>query len=59
MTTICIILQDDKYNDSIVKMNKHVRENLRVRLADLVTPMEDDVPCTKRILVLPLDDMIE
>jgi transitional endoplasmic reticulum ATPase len=42
-------------------MNKCVRKNLRVRLADLVTIKlcEDDVPYAKRILVLPLDDTIE
>ena len=60
-TTICIVLQDDSCDDSFVKMNKCVRKNLRVRLADLVTIKlcQDDVPYAKRILVLPLDDTIE
>jgi transitional endoplasmic reticulum ATPase len=60
-TTVCIVLQDDSCDDSFVKMNKCVRKNLRVRLADLVTIKlcKDDVPYAKRILVLPLDDTIE
>lgn len=60
-TTVCIALQDDTCDDSFVKMNKCVRKNLRVRLADLVTISlcEQDVPYAKRILVLPLDDTIE
>ena len=60
-STVCIVLADDKCDDSFVKMNKCVRKNLRVRLADLVTvkPCEESVPYAKRISVLPLDDTIE
>lgn len=37
-----------------------VRKNLRVRLGDIVTIVEaKDVPYSKRIHVLPLDDTIE
>merc|ERR1740136_619102 len=41
-------------------MNKVVRKNLRVRLADVVTVTScGDVPYGKRIHVLPMDDTIE
>merc|ERR1719157_217110 len=55
-----LILDDETCDDSSVKMNKVVRKNLRVRLADVVTVSScGDVPYGKRIHVLPLDDTIE
>jgi transitional endoplasmic reticulum ATPase len=58
--TVCIVLSDENCDDSSVKMNKVVRKNLRVRLADVVTVSScGDVPYGKRIHVLPLDDTIE
>ena len=58
--TVCIVLADDDCDDNSVRMNKVVRKNLRVRLADVVTVTScGDVPYGKRIHVLPLDDTIE
>ena len=58
--TVCIVLSEESCDDSAVKMNKVVRKNLRVRLADVVTVTScGDVPYGKRIHVLPLDDTIE
>jgi transitional endoplasmic reticulum ATPase len=58
--TVCIVLADETCDDTQVRMNKVVRKNLRVRLADVVTVTScGDVPYGKRIHVLPLDDTIE
>ncbi len=58
--TVCIVLSDDNCDNASVKMNKVVRKNLRVRLADVVTVTScGDVPYGKRIHILPLDDTIE
>ena len=58
--TVCILLTDETCDDDKIKMNKVVRQNLRVRLGDLVTvePCEA-VPYGKRVHVLPFDDSIE
>ncbi|CAH1761456.1 10576_t:CDS:10, partial [Entrophospora sp. SA101] len=58
--TVLIVLADDSCDDSKVKINKVVRNNLRVRLGDVVSIH----PCTeikygKRIHVLPIDDTVE
>jgi transitional endoplasmic reticulum ATPase len=58
--TVCIVLADETCDDTNVRMNKVVRKNLRVRLADVVTVTScGDVPYGKRIHILPLDDTIE
>lgn len=58
--TICIVLADETCDDHNVRMNKVVRKNLRVRLADVVTVTScGDVPYGKRVHILPLDDTIE
>jgi transitional endoplasmic reticulum ATPase len=58
--TVCIVLADETCDDSSVRMNKVVRKNLRVRLADIVTVSTcGDVPYGKRVHILPLDDTIE
>jgi transitional endoplasmic reticulum ATPase len=58
--TVCIVLADETCDDSSVRMNKVVRKNLRVRLADVVTVTSTgDVPYGKRVHILPLDDTIE
>ena len=58
--TVCIVLSDDTCDDGNVRMNKVIRKNLRVRLADLVSISGSiDVPYGKRIHVLPLDDTIQ
>jgi len=58
--TVCIVLADETCDDANVRMNKVVRKNLRVRLADVVTVTNcGDVPYGKRIHILPLDDTIQ
>eukprot|EP00753_Platysulcus_tardus_P012728 PLAT3528.1.p1 GENE.PLAT3528.1~~PLAT3528.1.p1 ORF type:complete len:829 (-),score=486.16 PLAT3528.1:123-2573(-) len=58
--TVCIVLADDSGEDGEVRMNKVVRNNLRVRLGDLVTVTRfPDVPYGKRVQVLPIDDTVE
>jgi transitional endoplasmic reticulum ATPase len=58
--TVCILLQDDTVEPSKIRMNKIVRNNLRVRLGDIVSVHQcPDVKYGKRIHVLPIDDTIE
>eukprot|EP00968_Pinguiococcus_pyrenoidosus_P011879 scaffold995_cov244-Pinguiococcus_pyrenoidosus.AAC.4 len=53
-------LVDSDHADGMIRMNKVVRKNLRVRLGDVVSINAcEDVPYGKRIHVLPLDDTIE
>jgi len=58
--TVCIVLHDDTCEESKIRMNKVVRNNLRVRLGDIVSVHQcPDVKYGKRIHVLPIDDTIE
>mmetsp|Transcript_11456 Transcript_11456/g.34415 ORF Transcript_11456/g.34415 Transcript_11456/m.34415 type:complete len:837 (-) Transcript_11456:617-3127(-) len=58
--TVCIVLSDDTVEESKIRINKVVRKNLRVRLADVVSIHQcTDVKYGKRIHVLPIDDTIE
>jgi transitional endoplasmic reticulum ATPase len=34
--TVCIVLSDDTASDNYIRMNRVVRQNLRVRLGDVV-----------------------
>jgi transitional endoplasmic reticulum ATPase len=58
--TICIVLSDETCEEGKIRMNKVVRNNLRVRLSDIVAVHAcPDVKYGKRIHVLPLEDTIE
>merc|ERR1712156_317602 len=58
--TVCIVLPDDTISDEKIRVNKVVRNNLRVRLGDIVAISAcPDVKYGKRIHVLPIDDTIE
>lgn len=58
--TICIVLHDDTVEESKIRLNKVVRQNLRVRLGDLVSVHQcPDVKYGKRVHLLPIDDTIE
>jgi hypothetical protein len=58
--TICIVLGDDTCEEPKVRMNKVVRQNLRVRLGDVVSVHQcQDVKYGKRIHTLPIDDTVE
>jgi transitional endoplasmic reticulum ATPase len=58
--TVCIVLHDETCDESKIRMNKVVRNNLRVRLGDIISVHQcQDIKYGKRIHVLPLDDTIE
>jgi len=58
--TVAIVLVDDTCDDTRIRMNKCVRNNLRVRLGDFVTVKScGDVPYLKKMHVLPIEDTIE
>nr|CAG8474978.1 6750_t:CDS:2 [Entrophospora candida] len=58
--TVLIVLADDDCDDSKVKINKVVRNNLRVRLGDVISIHPcSEIKYGKRIHVLPIDDTVE
>ncbi|KAG0243653.1 P-loop containing nucleoside triphosphate hydrolase protein [Mortierella sp. GBAus27b] len=58
--TVLIVLADDSVEDSKVRINKVVRQNLRVRLGDVVSLHTcTDIKYGTRIHVLPVDDTVE
>jgi len=58
--TVCIVLSDDTVSNDRIRMNRVVRNNLRVRLGDVVSVSAcSDIKYGKRIHVLPIDDTIE
>jgi len=58
--TVCIVLSDDTVSNERIRMNRVVRNNLRVRLGDVVSVSAcSDIKYGKRIHVLPIDDTIE
>ena len=57
---VCIVLSDDSVANEKIRMNRVVRQNLRVRLGDIVSVTAfPDVKYGKRIHVLPIDDSVE
>ena len=57
--TVCIIVSDDTVNMENIEMNRVVRQNLRVRLGDIVSvAVFPNVEYRKRH-ILPIDDIIE
>ena len=58
--TVLIVLADDEMENSKIRINKTVRNNLRVRLSDIVSVHAcPDIKYGQRIHVLPIDDTIE
>eukprot|EP01013_Petalomonas_cantuscygni_P002091 TRINITY_DN12117_c0_g1_i1.p1 TRINITY_DN12117_c0_g1~~TRINITY_DN12117_c0_g1_i1.p1 ORF type:complete len:820 (+),score=284.75 TRINITY_DN12117_c0_g1_i1:205-2664(+) len=60
--TAVIALEDATCPEGRCRMNKCVRQNLRVKLGDqvyLTVPKEGDVPYGTKVHVLPFDDSIE
>ncbi|KAM8772236.1 transitional endoplasmic reticulum ATPase isoform 1-T1 [Acanthopagrus schlegelii] len=58
--TVCIVLTDDTCGEERIRMNRVTRNNLRVRLGDVVSIHAcPDIKYGKRIHVLPIDDTIE
>lgn len=57
---MCIALADDTCDEPKIRMNKVVRNNLRVRLGDVVSVHQcADVKYGKRVHILPIDDTVE
>ncbi|CAF4601540.1 unnamed protein product, partial [Rotaria magnacalcarata] len=57
--TICIVLADDTCQNDRIRMNRVVRNNLRVRSGDIISiQASTDVKYGKRIHVLPIDDTV-
>lgn len=58
--TVCIVLIEENTANERIRMNRCVRNNLRVRLGDLVSVQScAEVKYGKRIHVLPIDDTVE
>lgn len=58
--TVCIVLSDDSCPNEKIRMNRVVRNNLRVRLSDVVSIQScPDVKYGKRVHILPIDDTVE
>jgi transitional endoplasmic reticulum ATPase len=58
--TVCIVLSDDSCPNEKIRMNRCIRNNLRVHLEDIVSVQPcPDVKYGKRIHVLPIDDTVE
>ena len=58
--SVCIVLSDDTVTDDKIRMNRVVRNNLRVRLGDVVAIQScPDVKYGKRVHILPIDDSVE
>ena len=58
--TTCIVLSDETISDEKIRINRVVRNNLRVRLGDIVEIQPcPDVKYGKRIHVLPIDESVE
>jgi len=58
--TVCIVLSDDTIGNDKIRLNRVVRNNLRVRLGDIVAIQAcPEVKYGKRVHVLPIDDTVE
>lgn len=58
--TVCVVLSDDTCANEKVRMNRVVRNNLRVRVGDVVSIQPcPDIKYGKSITVLPIDDTVE
>lgn len=58
--TVLICLTDENTDDAKIRLNKVARNNLRVKLGDMITVHAcNDIKYGKRIHVLPFDDSVE
>ncbi|KAI8338266.1 transitional endoplasmic reticulum ATPase [Chlamydoabsidia padenii] len=58
--TVLIVLADDDVEDNKARINKVVRNNLRLRLGDVISIHPcPDIKYGQRIHVLPIDDTVE
>ncbi|XP_003737268.1 transitional endoplasmic reticulum ATPase [Galendromus occidentalis] len=58
--TVAIVISDDTCPNEKIRMNRCIRNNLRVRLGDVISVQGcPDIKYGKRIHVLPIDDSVE
>ena len=58
--TLCITVKDNTLNENQIRMNKCVRNNLRVRLGDTATVLSpEEVPNHKKVHILPYADTLD
>lgn len=58
--TVLIVLSDDEMEDGVARVNRVVRNNLRVRLGDIITVHAcPDIKYASRISVLPIADTVD
>ncbi|KAL2914028.1 AAA ATPase cdc48 [Polyrhizophydium stewartii] len=58
--TVLIVMNDDEVENTKIRVNKVVRNNLRVRLGDVISVHPCvDIKNGQRIHVLPIDDTVE
>ena len=58
--TVCVVLSDDSCPNEKIRMNRVVRNNLRVRIGDIVSIQPcPDIKYGKSVTVLPIDDTVE
>ena len=58
--TVCIVQSHETVASEKICMNRVVRQNLRVRLGDIVSIQAlPDIKCGKSVHILPIDDTIE
>lgn len=58
--TVCIVLTEDTCGDDRIRVNRVTRNNLRVRLGDVISIHAcPDIKYGKKIHVLPIDDTVQ
>lgn len=58
--TVCVVLSDDTCANEKIRMNRVIRNNLRVKIGDIVSIQPcPDIKYGKSITVLPIDDTVE
>lgn len=58
--TVCVALADENCEDGKILMNRVVRNNLRVKLSDIVAVQAcSDIKYAQRVHILPIDDTVE
>lgn len=58
--TVCVVLSDDSCPNEKVRMNRVVRNNLRVRIGDIISIYPcPDIKYGKSVTILPIDDTVE
>ncbi|KAI0984137.1 hypothetical protein GJ496_007298 [Pomphorhynchus laevis] len=58
--TVCIVIFDESMHQDVIRMNRVVRSNLRVKIGDIISINRcPDIKYGNRIHVLPIEDTIE